>query len=127
MTATIPATDTHLTDTLHRELGTEDTVHTGLVDRIKYAHDASHFLYTPDAVVEARDAFDVAAVFRAGRASGAPVVLRSGGTSLSGQGGGKGLLVDVRKHFRDVEVLDRGNRVRVQPVSYTHLTLPTKA
>ena len=29
--------------------------------------------------------------------------------------GGKGLLVDVRKHFRDVEVLDRGNRVRVQP------------
>lgn len=115
MTATISAPDARVTDTLHRELGTDSTVHTSLVDRIKYAHDASHFLYTPDAVIEARDAHDVAVVFRAGRASGTPVVLRSGGTSLSGQGGGSGLLVDVRKHFRDVEVLDRGNRVRVQP------------
>ena len=115
MTATISAPDARVTDTLHRELGADSTVHTSLVDRIKYAHDASHFLYTPDAVIEARNAHDVAAVFRAGRASGTPVVLRSGGTSLSGQGGGSGLLVDVRKHFRDVEVLDRGNRVRVQP------------
>ena len=44
-----------------------------------------------------------------------PLTFRSGGTSLSGQAGGDGVLVDVRRHFRDVEVLDDGARVRVQP------------
>lgn len=41
--------------------------------------------------------------------------MRSGGSSLSGQGGGEGMLVDVRKHFRDIEVFNNGARVRVQP------------
>ena len=66
-------------------------------------------------VVEARTAHDVAAAFRASASSGAPVVLRGGGTSLSGQAGGAGMLVDVRKHFRGIEVLDEGKRVCVQP------------
>ena len=113
MTATISSPVEHLT----RELGSSEAITTRPIDRIKYAHDASHFLYTPDAVVEARSASDVAAAFRASAASGSPVVLRSGGTSLSGQAGGSGLLVDVRKHFRGVTVLDGGNRVRVQPGS----------
>ncbi|MEH0148143.1 FAD-binding and (Fe-S)-binding domain-containing protein [Corynebacterium sp. Q4381] len=113
MTATISSPVEHLT----RELGSSEAITTRPIDRIKYAHDASHFLYTPDAVVEARSANDVAAAFRAAAASGRTVVLRSGGTSLSGQAGGSGLLVDVRKHFRGVTVLDGGNRVRVQPGS----------
>ena len=113
MTATVSSTTAHLA----RELGSDQTLSTRPIDRIKYAHDASHFLYTPDVVVEARTAHDVAAAFRASATSGAPVVLRSGGTSLSGQAGGAGMLVDVRKHFRGVEVLDGGKRVRVQPGS----------
>ena len=44
-----------------------------------------------------------------------PLTFRSGGTSLSGQGVTDGLLVDVRRHFQAVEVLDGGARVRVQP------------
>ena len=113
MTATISSPTEHLA----RELGSEQVLSTRPIDRIKYAHDASHFLYTPDVVVEARNAHDVAAAFRASAASGAPVVLRAGGTSLSGQASGRGMLVDVRKHFRGVEVLDGGARVRVQPGS----------
>ncbi|SIS54541.1 D-lactate dehydrogenase [Corynebacterium appendicis CIP 107643] len=113
MTTTISSPAEHLS----RELGSDQALSTRPIDRIKYAHDASHFLYTPDVVVEARTARDVAAAFRASASSGAPVVLRSGGTSLSGQAGGAGMLVDVRKHFRGVEVLDGGARVRVQPGS----------
>ncbi|WP_296144781.1 FAD-binding and (Fe-S)-binding domain-containing protein [uncultured Corynebacterium sp.] len=113
MTATITSPAAHLV----RELGSDQTISTRQIDRIKYAHDASHFLYTPQVVAEARNAKDVAAAFRASISSGAPVVLRAGGTSLSGQAGGGGMLIDVRKHFRGVEVLDAGKRVRVQPGS----------
>ncbi len=43
------------------------------------------------------------------------MTFRSGGTSLSGQGQTSGLLVEVRRNFRRVEVLDAGARVRVAP------------
>ncbi|HEY1133617.1 MAG TPA: FAD-binding and (Fe-S)-binding domain-containing protein, partial [Nocardioides sp.] len=80
-----------------------------------YASDASHYLYTPQAVVVAADAAEVGRVFRAARTSGVPVTLRSGGTSLAGQASGDGILLDVRQRFRGIEVLDGGERVRVQP------------
>src|SRR5213075_3534642 len=38
-----------------------------------------------------------------------------GGTSLNGQGQTDGILVDVRRHWRGVEVLDGGDRARVRP------------
>src|SRR6185437_11160679 len=43
------------------------------------------------------------------------VTLRSGGTSLNGQGQGDGIMVDVRRHFRGFTVEDDGARVRVKP------------
>jgi D-lactate dehydrogenase len=84
------------------------------LDRYANAHDASHFLLIPRAVAVASDASDVARLFRAAARSQVPVTLRSGGTSLSGQGVTDGLLVDVRRNFRSIEVLDDGRRVRVQ-------------
>ncbi|BDZ47481.1 hypothetical protein GCM10025866_33900 [Naasia aerilata] len=41
-----------------------------------------------------------------------PVTFRSGGTSLSGQAGTDGVLVDTRKGFRHIAVLNEGLRVR---------------
>jgi D-lactate dehydrogenase len=95
-----------------------DDVSTRAIDLHANAHDASHFLLVPEALVIARDAADVAAVFRAAHrdpSAAAPITLRSGGTSLSGQGVTDGVLVDVRRHFRRIDVLDDGLRVRVQP------------
>ena len=85
------------------------------IDLVRYASDASPYRRIPRAVVVARDAADVAAVLAYGRRTGTPVVLRSGGTSLNGQGQTDGILVDVRRHFRGVEVLDGGARVRCKP------------
>ena len=62
-------------------------IHSRPSDRLGRAHDASHYLLT----------------------------FRSGGTSLSGQASTAGVLVDTRRNFRDIEVLDDGLRVRVQP------------
>ncbi|MFJ7298854.1 FAD-binding and (Fe-S)-binding domain-containing protein [Streptomyces sp. NPDC099088] len=88
---------------------------TGVPQRAAAAHDASHYLLDPQAVVRAASAQEVGALMAAARATGLPLTLRSGGTSLSGQAGTDGLLVDVRTHWRQAEVLDDGLRLRVQP------------
>lgn len=62
-----------------------------------------------------RDETEVGSIFAAAAETGAGLTLRSGGTSLSGQAVTDQLLVDVRRHFKAVEVLDDGARVRVQP------------
>lgn len=90
-------------------------VRTRPIDLLTHAHDASHVLLVPQASVVARDADEVGRVMRLAARRGMPVTLRSGGTSLSGQSVGDGILLDVRRGFRDVEVLDDGARVRVQP------------
>ncbi len=90
-------------------------VRTRALDLHARAHDASHFLLIPQAVVVAGGAAEVGRLLRASAAQGVPLAFRAGGTSLSGQGLTDGILVDVRRHFTDVEVLDDGARVRVQP------------
>jgi D-lactate dehydrogenase len=93
----------------------EDRVLARVSDLVRYASDASPYRLIPQAVVMAHDAEDVGAVLAYGREKGIPVTLRAGGTSLNGQGQGDGILVDVRRHFAGVEVLDEGERVRVHP------------
>ncbi|WP_425305846.1 FAD-binding and (Fe-S)-binding domain-containing protein [Agromyces archimandritae] len=90
-------------------------IKTRAIDRAAYASDASHYLLTPRAVIVADDAAEVAAVLRAASAAGTRVTFRSGGTSLSGQASGGDLLIDTRRAFRRIDVLDGGRRVRVQP------------
>ncbi len=86
-----------------------------LIDRLRMSHDGSHFQLVPQAVVVARDGADVQAVVEVAARHGVPVTFRSGGTSLSGQAGTDGVLVDTRRNFRRVRVLDDGARVQCQP------------
>ncbi|MEU5677046.1 FAD-binding and (Fe-S)-binding domain-containing protein [Streptomyces rochei] len=90
-------------------------VTTDVSRRAAAAHDASPYLFTPRAVVRAASAAEVGALMATARDLGLPLTLRSGGTSLAGQAGGDGVLVDVRSRWRTAEVLDDGRRVRVQP------------
>lgn len=90
-------------------------VATRATDRLASAHDASHYLLTPQAVVTPTTAGEVAAILAAGRSQGVPVTFRSGGTSLSGQASSSGVLIDTRRHFRGIDVLDAGHRVRTGP------------
>lgn len=79
------------------------------------AADASHYLLMPGALVRATTADDVARAMAAARRHKVGLTFRSGGTSLSGQGLTDGIMVDTRRAFRGIEVLDEGRRVRVQP------------
>jgi D-lactate dehydrogenase len=82
-------------------------------DLIRYASDASPYRLFPQAVVMAKEEADVAKVLAFGRERGIPITFRSGGTSLNGQGQTDGILVDVRRHFRSIEVLEDGAAARV--------------
>ncbi len=85
------------------------------IDRLAMAHDASHYLITPLGVVTVRDREHLAGLVRLAAEAGVPLAFRSGGTSLSGQASTGGLMLDTRRSFRGIEVLDGGARVRVQP------------
>jgi D-lactate dehydrogenase len=97
------------------ELLGPDRVLTRVIDLVRYASDASPYRLLPKAVVMAHDANDVAKVFAYARASKVPLTFRAGGTSLNGQSQSDGILVDVRRHWTGVEVLDDGARARVKP------------
>jgi D-lactate dehydrogenase len=99
---------------LERLLGA-DRVLARAIDLVRYASDASPYRLVPQVVVMAHDAVDVARVFAFARREGIPVTLRGGGTSLNGQAQSDGILVDVRRHFARVEVLDGGEGVRCRP------------
>ncbi len=92
-----------------------DGVRDGAVDRYAYATDASHYRLVPQVIVSPASAEKLAAAVSVAARFEAPVTFRSGGTSLSGQALGEGVVLDTRRHFRAVEVLDAGRRVRVQP------------
>jgi D-lactate dehydrogenase len=58
---------------------------------------------------------EVRRLFRFSREEKIPLTFRSGGTSLSGQAITDGLLVDVGRFWRSVNVEDEGRLLRVQP------------
>lgn len=91
-----------------------DTV-TSELERLTTAHDASHYLLHPRALVRPRSAADVGSLLRILERQGAGLTLRSGGTSLSGQAVTDQVLVDVRRHFRGFQIHDDGARVTIRP------------
>ena len=97
------------------ESAVPDGISNEFFDRRAMASDASHYLLTPSVIVRPTSANQVGDLFRISHEHGIGLTFRSGGTSLSGQGVSSGLLVDTRKNFREIEVLDAGARVRVQP------------
>lgn len=67
--------------------------------QLVWAHDASHFRIVPGATIRAKDADQIAKILAAATESSIPVTFRSGGSSLSGQTVGSGLVIDTRSAF----------------------------
>jgi D-lactate dehydrogenase len=84
------------------------------IDLVAYASDASPYRRLPQAVVMAHDAEDVGKVLSYARRTGVAVNFRGGGTSLSGQGGTDGILIDVRRWFSGVKIEAGGQRARIR-------------
>jgi D-lactate dehydrogenase len=84
-------------------------------ERVAWSADAGFYQLIPRAVVFAGSVAEVQGLFHFSRAAGIPMTFRAAGTSLSGQAISDGILVEVARHWRAVEVMDGGARVRVQP------------
>ncbi|MFE5741679.1 FAD-binding and (Fe-S)-binding domain-containing protein [Streptomyces celluloflavus] len=95
-------------------LGPEKVLHT-ISDLVRYASDASPYRFVPQVVVVAEDLDDISAVFSYAHGKGRNIVFRAAGTSLNGQAQGEDILVDVRRHWTGIEVLDDGARARIRP------------
>ncbi|MFJ9988899.1 MULTISPECIES: FAD-binding and (Fe-S)-binding domain-containing protein [Streptomyces] len=84
-------------------------------DLVRYASDASPYRFLPRVVLVPEDLDDVSAILSYAHGRGRSVVFRAAGTSLNGQAQGEDILVDVRRHWTGVEVLDGGARARILP------------
>ncbi|MET3982848.1 FAD-binding and (Fe-S)-binding domain-containing protein [Streptomyces sp. PvR034] len=84
-------------------------------DLVRYASDASPYRFVPQVVVIAEDIDDVSTVLSYAHGKQREVVFRAAGTSLNGQSQGEDILVDVRRHWAGVEVLEDGLRARIRP------------
>jgi D-lactate dehydrogenase len=92
-----------------------DQVTDSLFDRVSIANDASHYLLTPTMVAKPKTAQQMSEIFKITQKHDLGITFRSGGTSLSGQSVTDSLLIDTRKNFKEIEVLENGLKVRVQP------------
>jgi D-lactate dehydrogenase len=98
-----------------RALPRKGAVETSSFSRVIAAVDASHYLLTPSAVVTPENLDEISTLFAHATRTGQKLTFRSGGTSLSGQACTQHILVDIRKNFRTIEVLENGAFVRVGP------------
>ena len=103
---------------LGRHLRKETTgeVHGDVLTRQLYSTDASIYQIAPVAVFLPKTANDLRIAVQISRDHHVPIVPRGGGTSLSGQAIGPGLVIDTSKHLRNILEIDPVRRTaRVQP------------
>lgn len=110
----LDVSDTDLARELAEIVGAAN-VFTSATDLVRFSADASPYRMIPSAVVRPRDVEDVVALLGYARRTGRGLTMRGGGSSLNGQSQTEDILVDMREHFRTVEVLDSGKRLRGQP------------
>lgn len=91
-------------------------LHTGTAMRTLYATDASAYREMPLAVAFPRDKEDLKRLIQFAKESGTSLIPRTAGTSLAGQVVGKGIIVDVSRHFTNItEVNEEEAWVRLEP------------
>jgi FAD/FMN-containing dehydrogenase/Fe-S oxidoreductase len=83
---------------------------------IQYSTDASAYKEKPLAVVWPQSISDLKLIVNFAKQHKIPIIPRAAGTSLAGQVVGKGIVVDISKHFRKILNLDIENkRVTIEP------------
>lgn len=85
------------------------------IDRIAYASDAGFYRLIPRAVVQPVSIVEIQRLFEFASRYHVPLTFRAAGTSLSGQAVTDGILVHIARHWKKLDVLDGGRRVRVEP------------
>ncbi len=93
----------------------KDKIHTRLIDRLAYAHDASLYRVVPKAVVRPSDEQDVIALLNYSNDTQTPLTFRTAGTSLSGQSVGEGIIAETVRDWKQRKILDDGKAIQLAP------------
>jgi D-lactate dehydrogenase len=84
-------------------------------DMLAYGTDAGFYRLIPKLVIQTRSPAEIVAILRAASDLEVPITFRAAGTSLSGQAISDSVLVLTSRHWTGIEVLDGGERIRLQP------------
>ena len=85
------------------------------ITRLAYSRDASMYRLMPESVVRPRNINDVKDLLTHSRTTGTPITFRTGGTSLSGQSIGTGIIAEVLYDWQRFKILDNGLSTKMQP------------
>ena len=80
-----------------------------------YSRDASYFNIKPQYIVRPRTVEQIERILAIARASGTAVTFRTGGTSLSGQTVGPGIICELRTEWRRYEIRDNASKIWFEP------------
>lgn len=114
MTLILPDTSSAIVSDLRQLLGSAK-VQNDFPTLTAYAVDASIYRMTPQAVVLVESEDDIDAVVRFAVSRGIPLTPRAAGTNLTGSAIGSGIILDVSKMNRILEVNEQERWARVQP------------
>lgn len=92
-----------------------ERIKTQIIDTLTYASDAGFYKLIPQAIVQPIDNKEIKDLFSFSHKHNIPITFRAGGTSLSGQSITDGILVDISRFWRNVEIIENGNFIKVQP------------
>lgn len=93
----------------------EDQILSSDLWREIYARDASYFDIKPECIVRPRNVREIEGVLAVARKARCGVTFRTGGTSLSGQTVGEGIICELRTAWNRCRALDGGKKVWFEP------------
>ncbi len=93
----------------------EDRLITDPLRTLAYGTDASFYRLIPKIVIKADTEKEVATILRTANRYDIAVTFRAAGTSLSGQAISDSVLVIAGSNWKEYEILDGGEKIRLQP------------
>jgi len=82
---------------------------------LAYGTDASFYRLIPKIVIQSKSIEEITFLLEEANKLNLPVTFRAAGTSLSGQAVSDSILILTSKYWTDYEVLEDGNRIKLQP------------
>ena len=92
-----------------------ERLYTDTLRRFAWGTDAGFYRLTPKAIIRAKDENEIVSILKIASQYNVPITFRAAGTSLSGQAVTDSVLIVAGKHWENYEVLDNGERIRLQP------------
>ncbi len=89
--------------------------HRNDIIRIAYSTAACSYKIIPESVIFPENIYEIIHILEFAKANSKNITFRGGGTSLSGQALGDGIICNLTKNWSKFEILDNGERIKCEP------------